>query len=308
MTVTVMITTRNRCLDLRRTLTRLGGMNPPADEVLVTADGCSDDTVAMVKAEFPAVRLRVNEPGEGSVPSRDAMLREAAGDIVLCLDDDSYPVDNDFFGKLSAAFAERPEAAVLSFPEERDGGVFYPESKSPASPGHYVSAYLNGAAAMLRKPYLDAAGYPPFFVHAYEEPDYAVQCYAERKSVWFLPSLVVRHHRSPKNRDRLQTHHFNARNELWSVWMRCPVAWLPLVSLFRVLRQFRYAAGQGISWVLREPLWWWSAVKGAGMCLRHRKPVAWPVYFGWMRLARRQVTTRQELEHLLGRELSAPRS
>ncbi|MES2505727.1 MAG: glycosyltransferase [Verrucomicrobiota bacterium] len=298
-----MITTRNRCEDLRRTLARLGGMQPPPDEVLVTADGCADDTAAMVRKEFPAVCLRINEPGLGSVPSRDVMLKQARGEIVLCLDDDSYPEDGDFFAKLPQAFAEHPEAMVLSFPEERDGGVFYPESKSPDSPGHYVSAYLNGAAAMLRDPYLEGPGYPAFFTHAYEEPDYAVQCYARRRAVWFLPSVVIRHHRSPKNRDRLQTHHFNARNELWSVWMRCPWPWVPLVSLFRVWRQFCHAARQGGHWMLREPLWWWSAVKGVCVCLRHRSPVEWPIYFGWMRLARLKVTTREELERLLRREL-----
>ncbi len=108
MKISVMITTRNRCADLERTLRVLRGMNPPPDELLVTADGCTDGTVAMVQREFPAARLQVHEESCGSVASRDTMLRAATGELVVSLDDDSYPVAADFFGRLPALFVEHP--------------------------------------------------------------------------------------------------------------------------------------------------------------------------------------------------------
>ena len=150
MKVSVMITSRNRSADLRRTLDRLARMSPPADEIVVTADGCSDDTVAMMRSDFPQCSLLVNDACRGSIFSRDQMLRAASGELVLSLDDDSYPVADDFFGKLRPVFVAHPEAAVITFPELRDDGSFVPASKSPQTPGHYVSAYPNGAAAMRR--------------------------------------------------------------------------------------------------------------------------------------------------------------
>jgi GT2 family glycosyltransferase len=301
MKISVMITTRNRSADLRQTLGVLAKMNPPPTEILVTADGCTDDTVATVRHEFPACRLTVNQPGQGSIPARDRMMREAAGDLILSLDDDSYPLDEDFFARVPALFAAHPEAAVMTFPELRDEGVYESVEKTPTCPGRYVSAYPNCAAVMRRDVYLQTGGYPLFFKHAYEEPDYALQCFQQGRAVWFEPSLTIRHHLSGRNRSGLGTHHFNARNELWSVWLRCPWPYLPVVSVFRVWRQFRYALGQGFSWIVREPLWWWRALCGIGPCVRHRKPAPWGIYLGWMRLARRRVETAAELKTLFGR-------
>lgn len=286
MRISVMITTRDRCANLRQTLNRLAEMNPPAHEILVTADGCTDDTVLMMRDEFGDCQLRVNQTSLGSVKSRDRMLRAATGETVLSLDDDSYPLENDFFAKLPGIFAAHPEVSVITFPELRDDGSYISASKSPQSPGHYVSAYPNGAAAMRRGDYLKTAGYPGCFFHAYEEPDYALQVYALGKAVWFEPLLVIRHHFSLVNRNELRTHHFNARNELWSVWMRCPWPWLPFVSLFRIWRQFSYACSEGWAWVKLEPQWWLAAVSGWRSCLAKRQPVAWKIYLAWMRLAR----------------------
>lgn len=303
MLVTVMITSRNRSAELRRTLDRLARMKPAANEIVVTADGCSDDSDAMVRSSFPHCRLFVNDTCQGSIHSRDRMLRVATGDLVLSLDDDSYPVADDFFDKLRPVVAAHPEASVITFPELRDDGNFVAASKSPQAPGHYVSAYPNGAAAMRRADYLKTAGFPAFFTHAYEEPDYALRAYGQGKAVWFEPSLVIRHHYSSINRDNLRTHHFNARNELWSVWMRCPWPWLPLVSAFRISRQFSHACRKGLPWIVREPKWWMSAIQGLVACQKARNPISWRTYIAWMRLARRPLFLLSDLEKAFGERI-----
>ena len=229
MKFSVMITTRDRRSDLRRTCVRISSLHPPPEEVLICADGCSDGTAAMVREEFPGFTLLENKVVLGSVASRDRLLRTATGDVVVSLDDDSYPLAEDFFYRLPDLFSGHPEAAVISFRELREGGVF---SSEEGLPGHYVPAYANCAAAMRREFYLEQPGFPAFFFHAYEEPDYALQCHAAGHAVWFEPSLVIRHHRSPVGRLPILQHHQNSRNELWSVWMRCPWPWVPLVRHF----------------------------------------------------------------------------
>ena len=227
-----------------------------------------------------------NATSRGSVFSRDRMLRLAKGDIVMSLDDDSYPLDDDFFARVRELFAEYPDAAVISFPEIRDNGESASATKTPGTPPHLVSAYPNCAASMWRKMYLESAGFPVFFGHMYEESDYSLQCYALGYEVRFEPSLRIRHHVSPVRREPIQRHHFNARNELWSVWMRCPFPQVIAVSLFRVWRQFRYACSEGFSWAVREPVWWCAALKGLGQCVLNRRPTPWSVYFCWMKLGR----------------------
>src|SRR5439155_235395 len=91
MRVSIMITTRNRAGELRRTIQMLGKLDPSPDEILITADGCTDDTAEFVSSALPNAKLIVNQSAIGSVASRDRMMREAKGDLVLALDDDSYP-------------------------------------------------------------------------------------------------------------------------------------------------------------------------------------------------------------------------
>ena len=297
MKFSIMITTRNRRDDLQLTLTRLQSLRPYPAEVMVCADGCTDDTVAMVTEQHPSITLIRNEQGQGSVASRDRMLRQLQGDWVLSIDDDSYPLDDDFFARAESLIQAHPEVAVFTFPEQRDGEVYTSAQKSPTAPSHYAAAYPNCAALMDRSFYLQQPGFPPSFFHMYEETDYSLQCYAAGRGVWFESSLIFRHHLSAAQRQPVRRHHQNARNELWSVWRRCPWPWLPAVAAFRVWRQFRYACTEGLGWAVREPIWWWAALRGAPDCWQRRQPVSWSRYLAWMKLARQPMSQLGEFQN-----------
>ena len=158
-----MITTRDRRADLELTCSKLVCLDPPPDEVLVCADGCRDGSVEMLRRKFPRVNLLENPRPMGSSYSRDRLLRAARAPIVLSLDDDSRPLQQDFLRTLDRVFAEHPEAAVVVFPELRGGPVFAAADKTDHSPGHYVSAYANCAAAMRREFYLARPGVSSLF-------------------------------------------------------------------------------------------------------------------------------------------------
>src|SRR3954468_3942239 len=77
LTCAVIIATRNRRDDLARTCAVLRALVPAPDEVLICADGCTDDTVAMLRRDFPIYEVTANETGRGSTASRDALMRRA---------------------------------------------------------------------------------------------------------------------------------------------------------------------------------------------------------------------------------------
>lgn len=299
MTVSIMITTRNRCEDLIKTLNILAQLEPTPFEILVTADGCTDDTVKNVRGYYPKVSLSINPSCLGSVVSRDRMIRRAKSEIVLSLDDDSHPVKTDFLSFLTASFKAHPDAAVMCFPELRNDGTYWPNTLTSDSKGMFVAAYANGAAAMRRDVYLKTKGFPHIFFHAYEEPDYAAQCHGLGYGVWLEPSLIIRHRVSELNRNPVQNAALNARNEFWSVLMRCPWPWLPLVAAFRAVRQFQYAWKKGWPWLASQPSWWLEAAMGIPECFAQRQPTTWRRYLAWMKLARHPISEnavwRQEM-------------
>jgi GT2 family glycosyltransferase len=288
MTVSVMITTRNRAMDLRRTCRVLRELNPPPLEILITADGCTDDTVEMLKAETLKVEIKnlkviVNEVGMGSVASRDRMMREARGDLVLALDDDSYPEQADCLTHIAALFEQNLKLAVLHFPQRTDE---YPEtlSQTDFGPAKLTRSFANSGAVLRRSTYLQLPGFEPRFFHAYEEPDYALQCVAAGYEVLFTPVVTIRHHYSGQTRNELRTHHRHSRNEFWSTLIRCPFPQVLGLAAYRIFSQFRYACKRGASWVFREPVWWWQAMAGIPYCLKRRHPIPWPRYRAWLEL------------------------
>jgi GT2 family glycosyltransferase len=283
MTISIMITTRNRAEDLRRTCHVLRELNPAPLEILITADGCTDHTVEVVRAELPLARIIINTSGRGSVASRDRMMREARGELVLALDDDSYPEQMDCLARLLPVFAQNPRMAVAHFPQRTDE---FPETLSQTNfaPAHLTRSFANSGAVLRRSIYLQLPGFEPGFFHAYEEPDYALQCVAAGYDVLFTPVVTIRHHFSGQARNEIRTHHIHARNEFWSTLMRCPLPYLLALVIYRVFSQFRYACKRGFSWVVREPAWWWQAINGIPSCLKKRNPIPWSRYKAWLRL------------------------
>ena len=195
MTVSVIITTRNRATDLQRTCDVVMRLRPAPNEVLVTADGCTDGTLDMVADKFPEITLIANQPGIGSVASRDRMMRQARGDLVLALDDDSYPEQLDCIARIVPLFEQRPKLAVLHFPQHTDE---YPETLAQTDFGseHLTRSFANSGAVLRRSTYLQLPGFESRFFHMYEEPDYALQCVAAGYDVLFSPVITIRHHYS----------------------------------------------------------------------------------------------------------------
>ena len=279
----VMITTRNRLEDLKRTIQVMKQLDPQPSEILITADGCTDDTTTLVRKELPSARLFVNAVRRGSVASRDRMMREATGDLVLALDDDSYPEQTDCLNRLAKLFSERPNLAVVHFPQHTDE---YPEtlSRTDFAPAGLTRSFANSGACLRRSIYLELPGFVPRFFHMYEEPDYGLQCVASGYEVYYTPLITIRHHWSGQSRSNLRNHRRHARNELWSTLMRCPFPYSAGLVSYRIFSQFRFACKQGFGWAIQEPAWWFQALAGIPYCLRHCRPYAWEDYKRWLRL------------------------
>jgi hypothetical protein len=284
MIVSVMITTRGRIEELRRTCRVLQKLNPPPLEVLVTLDGCATDLIQVVKAELPEARLFVNKFALGSVASRDRMMRGARGDLVLALDDDSYPEQSDCIARIVPFFEQQAQLAVLHFPQHTDE---YPETlaqRTSDSQEHLTRSFANSGAVLRRSTYLDLPGFETRFYHMYEEPDYGLQCVAAGHDVLFSPAVTIRHHYSHQARDEIWIHHRHSRNEFWSTLIRCPLPFAVAMTAWRVFSQLRYAYKRGWAWVVREPVWWGKALAGIPYCIRKRRAVAWAGYKRWLGL------------------------
>src|SRR5881394_3161090 len=228
-----MITTRNRAEALQRTCEIIAALSPPPAEVLITADGCADNTVNVIRRHLSHATVIVNKSARGSVACRNVMMRQAKADLVFALDDDSYPEQIDCIALISRFFEKKPKLAVLHFPQRSDE---YPEtlSQTQFSREHLTRSFANSGAVLRRSTYLQLPGFEPRFFHMYEEPDYALQCVAAGYDVLFSPVITIRHHYSGQARNEMRVHHRHARNEFWSTVMRCPFPFALAIFSWRV--------------------------------------------------------------------------
>lgn len=293
LTVSIAITTLNRCDDLRMTLLDLQKLDPAPFEILVCLDGCTDGSRAMV-ADFPTVIVIENDRPSGSVYSRDRLFRMARGDLIVSLDDDSSPMQTDFVARLADLASAHPETGVFAFEEVRPEGRDDRPLRAPAMQS-YVASYPNCAGAVRAELYGESASYPAVFFHMYEEPDFCLQAYANGYGVLYYPDIKVLHRYSHVGRNMIGRHHQHARNEFLSVLMRCPFPHVFWVAAYRIARQFFYAATEGVDWVVREPVWWWRTLRCLPEALKQRRSVPWRVYWQWMRLARNPLSVDQEV-------------
>lgn len=285
MRLAITIATHNRRTELERTCTQIAQLDEQPDELLICADGCTDDTVTWVKTNLPRARLLVHPVAKHSIRSRDELIRATGCEIVVGLDDDSYPLNADFVTRVKKRFAEHPRCAVLSFPQRTDE---FPATLAQIDFGPMLrtGTYVNAASAIRCSAYLELGGWPLFFEHMGDEPDFALRCLAAGWEVIHDPTSLIRHHWSGLMRNEQRNHHRHARNEIWSVLLRCPSPWWPFMIVRRAAGQMFYAARRGPRWLIYEPRWWYAALSGAPRAWRERHPVPATVYRQWLRLLR----------------------
>lgn len=95
-TVTIIIPTHNRSASLHRMLQKIGAQSYPAQlmEVVVVADGCNDDTVAMLQSfDAPFALKYAATEGCGAAAARNRGASIATGEVLLFLDDDIDPAE-----------------------------------------------------------------------------------------------------------------------------------------------------------------------------------------------------------------------
>ena len=97
-------------------------------EVFVVDNNSVDGSVAMVRSQFPEVRLIANDHNPGFAKANNQAIRLARGEYILRLNPDTV-VEEDTFRKCIAFMDAHPEAGALGVRMIDGAGKFLPESK-----------------------------------------------------------------------------------------------------------------------------------------------------------------------------------
>lgn len=87
MQISVVIPTYNRSNTIVRALESVYNQTSPADEIIVVDDGSTDNSAAIIRQAFPAVKL-IEQPNEGVSSARNKGIEYAEHDWIALLDSD----------------------------------------------------------------------------------------------------------------------------------------------------------------------------------------------------------------------------
>jgi len=188
--VSAIVTAFQRADETVRTLRKIASCVPPPAEVLVHVDGDARDVAASIRQACPDIRMIVSTTNVGPGGARNALVDRSRQPFIASFDDDSYPMDADFFARLAELFASFPEAWVIG---SRVFHVHEPiEPPQPAA--EWVADFTGGACGYRRERYLEVGGYVPLAVaYNMEEVDFAMRLHAKGGRVLATSWLRVFH-------------------------------------------------------------------------------------------------------------------
>jgi glycosyltransferase involved in cell wall biosynthesis len=221
---TVMLTTKNRCDELRTALQSAVTQTEPI-EVLVIDDGSTDATSAMVAAEFPGVRLVRHQESRGYIACRNEGMRLARGPIVFSIDDDAAFSTSETIRQTLAEFEPARVAAVaIPFIDVNTNPRI--QQRAPDGSGVYLTGRFIGTAHALRRDVFErVGGYREDLTHQGEEGDLCIRMLDAGHVVRLGTADPIHHFESPR-RDRRRMDYYGVRNAIRFVWQNVPLPFL----------------------------------------------------------------------------------
>ncbi len=289
--VGVIIPAFRRVESLLTTLRVVLACHPRPAEVLVWVNegvGAMAATADAVEAAFGSdVKVFRSVENLGPGGARHAMLQRATVPWVASFDDDSFPLDEDYFGRIEAIAEAFPEAD-LHFSAIDEATVGAPVFTAPGP--CWAGGFVGCGCVYRRSAYLRLAGYVPLpLAYGCEESDVSLQLVAGGGRLLFHPGLRVRHEADLSRHGSAAVNCASLQNLALLAFLRYPVMAWPL-AVSQVANRALYLMRRGRRAGLLAGLWGIPA-----LCWRHRarrQPVPWAALAQWRALIREPIPVR----------------
>jgi GT2 family glycosyltransferase len=190
--VTIVIPVYNRYAYTRRCLESVRALDYEAVETIVVDNGSSDGTSARIHEDFPWVRVLRIETNLGYAGGCNRGMREARGEYILLLNNDTWIVDQDLLTVLTRALNEDPRVAAAGpriVDYDDPSRILFDGEGDP-----YGFLDLTGIVVLLKRLALEQVGlFDEFFFAYYEDRDLFARISKAGWSLRHLQTVRVAH-------------------------------------------------------------------------------------------------------------------
>lgn len=210
--LSIIILNYNRKTALRRTLTELGSLGwLDAGEIIVVDNASADDSLDMVRTQFPEARVLALAENVG-VAGFNRGVDVATGERVLILDDDSWPEEHSLEQAMRLLDERAEVLGVALLP-------VHPKTRRPEWPQLHVPQDdwpVMGCANLVRtKAWREVGGYEERFFLYRNDTDLAMKLLARGGRVVADPAWFALHDSPAAARKSERWLHLATRNWVW---------------------------------------------------------------------------------------------
>ena len=199
--ISAIVTAFERVDQTLATLRILQSCVPPPDEILVHVDANQIACENAIRNAFPGVKILRSEEQVGPGGGRNKLVGAARGEFIASFDDDSYPIDSDYFARAQQVLEKFPEASLVCAALYHAGESIGLDERS----AHWTADFLGAACIYRRQAFLDAGGYVPLpIAYGMEEVDLAIRLHSQGGRIlttrWLrvFHNTDLKHHADPK--------------------------------------------------------------------------------------------------------------
>ncbi|WP_248723497.1 glycosyltransferase family 2 protein [Seonamhaeicola sp. ML3] len=213
----ILITTKNRLPDLKKTLEHLSDFVQDDDiEFIICDDGSSDGTSNFIKSNYNCIQLIVNDKSKGLIHSRNRLLNLTKAKYAITLDDDAHLVSQDTLEYIENYFSTNKKCAVMAF--RIFWGKVLPEKLNYFQDISRVKGFVGCGHAWRLEAWKDIPNYPDWFVFYGEEDFASYQLFKKDWEVHYTPNVLVHHRVDVKSRKTHKDYQIRLRRSLRSGW------------------------------------------------------------------------------------------
>src|SRR5688500_123760 len=173
--ISAIVTAYERIEQTLATLKVIQNCAPAPDEVLVHVDDNRVECAHAIRDAFPEVRVLLSHERVGPGGGRNKLLAAVKHDLVASFDDDSYPIDSDYFARAQQLFAKHEDASVICAALYHRGETIALDERK----AEWTADFCGGACVFRRSAFTEAGEYVPLAVaYGMEEVDLALRLHA----------------------------------------------------------------------------------------------------------------------------------
>lgn len=188
--ISAIVTAYERIEQTLATLRIIQSCVPAPDEILVHVDANQIECEDEIRKAFPDIRILRSDEQVGPGGGRNKLVNAARCELIASFDDDSYPIDSDYFARARQVFEKNPEASLVCAALYHVGESINLDAQS----AQWTADFCGGACIFRREAFVDAGGFVPLPVaYGMEEVDLAIRLHADGGRILTTPWLRVFH-------------------------------------------------------------------------------------------------------------------